>query len=74
MDGNSSDFLGDFMFHGVINIYKEPGFTSHDVVASSKGILVQKKIGHTGTLDPAAEGVLPCMSGEGNEAVRPFDG
>ena len=42
------------MFHGVINIYKEPGFTSHDVVAKLRGILRQKKIGHTGTLDPAA--------------------
>ena len=59
------------MFHGVINIYKEPGFTSHDVVAKLRGILRQKKIGHTGTLDPAAEGV-PCMSGEGHEAVRPL--
>ena len=44
------------MFHGVINIYKEPGFTSHDVVAKLRGILRQKKIGHTGTLDPEAEG------------------
>ena len=47
------------MFHGVINIYKEPGYTSHDVVAKLRGILKQKKIGHTGTLDPAAEGVSP---------------
>ena len=67
MDGNSSDFLGDFMFHGVINIYKEPGFTSHDVVAKLRGILRQKKIGHTGTLDPAAEGVLPVCLGKGTK-------
>lgn len=46
------------MYNGVINIYKEPGFTSHDVVAKLRGITHQKKIGHTGTLDPAAEGVL----------------
>lgn len=52
------------MFHGVINIYKEPGFTSHDVVAKLRGILRQKKIGHTGTLDPAAEGVLPVCLGK----------
>lgn len=53
------------MLHGVINIYKEPGFTSHDVVAKLRGILRQKKIGHTGTLDPAAEGVLPVCLGQG---------
>ena len=47
------------MYHGIINVYKEPGYTSHDVVARLRGILKQKKIGHTGTLDPAAEGVLP---------------
>ena len=44
---------------GLINVYKERGFTSHDVVAKLRGILKQKKIGHTGTLDPVAEGVLP---------------
>lgn len=53
------------MFHGIINIYKEQGFTSHDVVAKLRGILKQKKIGHTGTLDPAAEGVLPVCLGKG---------
>lgn len=52
------------MFHGVINIYKEKGFTSHDVVAKLRGILKQKKIGHTGTLDPDAEGVLPVCLGK----------
>ncbi len=52
------------MYHGVINVYKEPGFTSHDVVAKLRGILRQKKIGHTGTLDPAAEGVLPVCLGQ----------
>lgn len=55
------------MIHGVINIYKEPGFTSHDVVAKLRGILKQKKIGHTGTLDPAAEGVLPVCLGKGTK-------
>jgi len=48
---------------GVINIYKEKGFTSFDVVAKMRGILKERKIGHTGTLDPDAEGVLPvCIS------------
>ena len=48
---------------GIINIYKETGFTSHDVVAKLRGILHMKKIGHTGTLDPEAEGVLPVCLG-----------
>lgn len=48
---------------GIINVYKERGFTSHDVVARLRGILRQKKIGHTGTLDPEAEGVLPVCLG-----------
>lgn len=55
------------MIHGVINIYKEEGFTSHDVVAKLRGILRQKKIGHTGTLDPAARGVLPVCLGKGTK-------
>lgn len=53
------------MYHGMINVYKEPGYTSHDVVARLRGILKQKKIGHTGTLDPAAQGVLPVCLGIG---------
>lgn len=52
------------MRNGVINIYKERGFTSHDVVAKLRGIFRQKKIGHTGTLDPDAEGVLPVCLGK----------
>lgn len=49
--------------NGMINVYKEKGFTSHDVVAKLRGILHQKKIGHTGTLDPDATGVLPVCLG-----------
>lgn len=52
------------MYEGVINIYKEKGYTSHDVVAKLRGILRQKKIGHTGTLDPDAEGVLLVCLGK----------
>ena len=52
------------MMDGVLNICKERGFTSHDVVAKLRGILHQKKIGHTGTLDPDAEGVLPVCLGK----------
>lgn len=53
------------MYHGIINVYKEAGFTSHDVVAKLRGICRQKKIGHTGTLDPDAVGVLPVCLGSG---------
>ena len=56
--------------NGVINIYKERGYTSQDVVAKLRGILKQKKIGHTGTLDPDAEGVLPICVGN---ATKLFD-
>lgn len=52
------------MINGILNVYKEPGFTSHDVVAKLRGITCQKKIGHTGTLDPAATGVLPVCLGK----------
>ena len=51
------------MINGIINIYKEAGFTSHDVVAKLRGIVKQRKIGHTGTLDPDAVGVLPVCFG-----------
>ncbi len=54
---------------GIINIYKERGYTSHDVVARLRGILHIKKIGHTGTLDPEAVGVLPCCIGKGTKLV-----
>ncbi len=52
------------MVNGIINVYKEKGYTSHDVVAKLRGIFRQKKIGHTGTLDPDAEGVLPVCLGK----------
>ena len=53
------------MLNGIINVYKEEGFTSNDVVAKLRGILHQRKIGHAGTLDPAAVGVLPVLLGSG---------
>ena len=49
--------------NGIINVYKEKGYTSHDVVAILRKIAGQKKIGHTGTLDPDATGVLPVCLG-----------
>lgn len=51
------------MANGVINIYKEKGYSSHDVVAIVRRLLRTKKVGHTGTLDPQAEGVLPICVG-----------
>ena len=54
---------------GVLNIRKEKGYTSFDVVAKLRGILHMKKIGHTGTLDPEAEGVLPVVLGKATKMV-----
>lgn len=51
------------MVNGIINVYKEAAYTSHDVIARMRGILKQKKMGHTGTLDPQAKGVLPVCLG-----------
>jgi len=58
------------MLNGIINIYKEKGYTSHDVVAKARKILSEKRIGHTGTLDPEAEGVLPLCIGQATKAVQ----
>ena len=55
------------MINGIINVYKEASYTSHDVVAKLRGILKQRKIGHTGTLDPDATGVLPVCLGKGTK-------
>lgn len=57
---------------GMINIYKESGYTSHDVVARLRGILHTRKIGHTGTLDPMAEGVLPVCVGSATKLCETF--
>ncbi len=50
--------------NGVVNIFKEPGYTSHDVVAILRKVLKTKKIGHAGTLDPNVSGVLPICVGK----------
>ncbi|GAB7141039.1 tRNA pseudouridine(55) synthase TruB [Deferribacterales bacterium RsTz2092] len=49
--------------NGIVNVYKESGETSFDVVARLRGILKEKSVGHTGTLDPMAEGVLVVCVG-----------
>ena len=58
------------MLSGVINIFKEKGYTSHDVVAKARRILKEKRIGHTGTLDPEAQGVLPLCIGQATKALQ----
>ena len=57
------------MLNGIINVYKERGYTSHDVVAKVRGILRERRVGHTGTLDPEAEGVLPLCIGAATKVV-----
>jgi tRNA pseudouridine55 synthase len=47
----------------ILNVHKEPGWTSHDVVARVRKLAGQKRVGHAGTLDPLAEGVLPVLLG-----------
>ena len=54
---------------GMLNIRKEAGYTSHDVVAKLRRILGMKRIGHAGTLDPAAVGVLPVALGKATKLV-----
>ncbi len=59
--------------HGFIVVDKPSGMTSHDVVARVRRILKMKKVGHTGTLDPFATGVLPVALGEGTKAIPYLD-
>lgn len=56
--------------NGVIIINKPAGWTSHDVIAKLRGILKEKRIGHSGTLDPMATGVLPVFIGRATRAVE----
>jgi tRNA pseudouridine55 synthase len=56
--------------HGVLNLLKPPGMTSHDAVAFVRRVLKNKRVGHTGTLDPAAAGVLPICVGQATRLVE----
>lgn len=56
--------------NGVIVVNKPEGFTSHDVVAKLRGILKTRRIGHSGTLDPMATGVLPIFVGRATRACE----
>lgn len=56
--------------HGILNLYKPTGISSHDMVARVRRILREKRVGHAGTLDPAAEGVLPVCVGQATRVVE----
>ena len=60
------------MPNGIIIIDKPAGWTSMDVCAKLRGILYEKRVGHAGTLDPMATGVLPVFVGQATKAV-PFE-
>ena len=62
------------MISGVVNLYKEKGFTSVDALRVLTGIIGERKIGHTGTLDPDAEGVLPVCLGKATKAAELITG
>jgi tRNA pseudouridine55 synthase len=55
--------------NGVINVYKPEGITSFDVVARVRKLSKIKKVGHTGTLDPAARGILPVCLGRATKVI-----
>jgi tRNA pseudouridine55 synthase len=56
--------------NGILNLYKPAGISSHDMVARVRRILREKRVGHAGTLDPAAEGVLPVCVGQATRVVE----
>src|SRR5215218_6902532 len=57
-------------FHGILVVDKPAGWTSHDVVARARRLLGERHIGHAGTLDPAATGVLPLAVGDATKVVE----
>lgn len=63
MDRTSMTTDQEGALEGVLIVYKEAGWTSHDVVAKVRSLLHGSKVGHAGTLDPSATGVLPILVG-----------
>src|SRR5829696_10053057 len=57
-------------FHGILVIDKPAGWTSHDVAARTRRLLGERHIGHAGTLDPAATGVLPLAVGDATKVLE----
>jgi tRNA pseudouridine55 synthase len=66
--------VSDNSFDGVIVVDKPEGWTSHDVVAKMRGIAGTRRVGHLGTLDPIATGVLPLMIGQATRLARFWEG
>lgn len=64
------DKTPEFVIDGFLNVLKPPGLTSHDVVNSLRRIFKTKKIGHAGTLDPGAAGVLPVAVGRATRFIE----
>ena len=64
---------GEIKMFGFLNVYKPKGITSHDVVSALRRITKVKQIGHTGTLDPFAEGVLPICIGKATRLIEYLD-
>lgn len=61
-------------YSGVLNLLKPPGLTSHDAVSHIRRIFQERRVGHTGTLDPGAAGVLPICVGEATKIARFLEG
>ena len=55
---------------GIVNLLKAPGMTSHDCINAVRRLLGEKRVGHTGTLDPMASGVLPVCVGKATRLVE----
>lgn len=67
---NSAALCKDNTMFGFLNVYKPKGMTSHDVVAVLRRLIKIRQIGHTGTLDPFAEGVLPVCIGKATRLIE----
>lgn len=70
MIASTESYTATMLQDGVLNVRKEAGWTSHDVVARLRGKLRGMKLGHAGTLDPAATGVLPLLVGRGTRIAE----
>ena len=62
-----------FIMDGIVIVDKPEGWTSQDVVSKLRGVLKTRRIGHGGTLDPMATGVLPVFVGRGTRGVEFFE-
>ena len=69
-DSRASGATASILGEGVLNVKKENGWTSHDVVAKLRRVLGTRRVGHGGTLDPDAVGVLPVLVGRGTRIAE----